>query len=369
MKILYITLLLLHLSIHTCIGNVGVFTGFGHSIELSSTESVQMVSEEVTIIPGRGPFLFNGGVPGMDRVEYHCVFVLKNIQDSEVQIQVGFPLNSQFLNPPYDNNQKTRALVSQYNFISQTDEQQYSVRYSPGDKEKKLKNLFLWDMNFEPFESKTLQVTYSMPISMTLASVAHNWEDSSYEKDWYQALESCMLELFGYVTETGKSWAGSIEKASFKVYVKGFEEYISSRPLLEGVVGEKLFKTKQKFPVWEPINLRIIEPDQWETDDKGFLIKTFEDYKADKNITFYYYILSLPKTASDAESLVTHLEKNQFSSEEDIQDLTDILREFNGEKTNNKRIKPFLKNQRWYGKKKLEKIPTEIIKYINNIER
>ena len=36
--------------------NVGVFTGYGYSIELASTKDVQMVSEEVTIIPGEVAF-------------------------------------------------------------------------------------------------------------------------------------------------------------------------------------------------------------------------------------------------------------------------------------------------------------------------
>ena len=86
--------------------NVGVFTGYGHSIELTSTDQIQMVREEVTIIPGRGRFQFSGSVPGMDRVEYDCRFELKNLGEDSATIQVGFPLNSQFLSPPYDQDQK-----------------------------------------------------------------------------------------------------------------------------------------------------------------------------------------------------------------------------------------------------------------------
>ena len=37
-----------------CSANVGVFTGFGHSIELTKSEAIQMKSEQITIIPGRG---------------------------------------------------------------------------------------------------------------------------------------------------------------------------------------------------------------------------------------------------------------------------------------------------------------------------
>ena len=95
------------------VANVGVFTGYGHSIELTSTDRIKMVREEVTIIPGRGRFHFSGSVPGMDRVEYDCRFELKNLSEDPTKIQVGFPLNSQFLSPPYDRDQKVEDLVAQ----------------------------------------------------------------------------------------------------------------------------------------------------------------------------------------------------------------------------------------------------------------
>jgi hypothetical protein len=58
--------------------NVGVFTSYGQTIELTNTNDVQMKSEDITIIPREGDLPFNGGVPGMDKVEYKCKFNLKN---------------------------------------------------------------------------------------------------------------------------------------------------------------------------------------------------------------------------------------------------------------------------------------------------
>ncbi len=46
--------------------NVSVFTGYGHTIDLTESDDVQMMSEDITIIPGRGRFLFHSGVAGMD---------------------------------------------------------------------------------------------------------------------------------------------------------------------------------------------------------------------------------------------------------------------------------------------------------------
>lgn len=343
--------------------NVGVFTGYGHSIELTKTKDIQMMSEDVTIIPGRGRFLFNGGVPGMDRVEYDCIFVLKNLKDKKVSIQVGFPLNTQFLNPPYNKKQKTSDLVVRYNFIAQEEGHQYTVDYVAGDKKKNLKNLFLWKMDFKENETKTLRVTYSMPISMTLASTELNMKDSKYQKEWYKALEGCMLEIFGYVTETGKSWSGPIKKATFKVYIEGFEKYIYNRPLMEGINDKEKTKTQEKFPVWKPTIFRFTDIEDWKKNDKGFLELSYENYKADKNIIFYYYILSFPQTIDDVKRLIAKLSKKGFS-DEDYRDLVDIFKEYNGIKTKNKRIHRFLKNQKWYGKKVQQLIPEEVLNSI-----
>ncbi len=307
--------------------------------------------------------MFDGGVPGMDRVEYDCTFVLKNLKDEKIIINAGFPLNSQFLSPPYDNIEKTSDLIARYNFIAQEEELQYSVKYSPGDKKKNLKNIFLWEMSFAPHETKTLRVTYSMPISMTLASTEINRKPKGYEKQWYSSLEGCMLELFGYVTETGNSWSGSIGKATFKVYIRGFEEYIAQRPMNEGMDEKTLQKAQKKFPVWNPTVLKITKPNKWKIDDDGFLKLEYKNYEPEDNILFKYYILSFPQTVDDTKRLISRLSKNGFSVE-DYQDLKDILTEFNGTKTNNKRIVAFLENQVWYGKKPLKKIPEKLIETI-----
>lgn len=90
LKFFSMFLALMGLFAHVAFANVGVFSGYGHTIELSKSEEIQMVSEEVEIIPGRGRFLFNGGVPGMDRVEYKCKFKLKNLKNKDMTIRVGF---------------------------------------------------------------------------------------------------------------------------------------------------------------------------------------------------------------------------------------------------------------------------------------
>ncbi|MBU1053589.1 MAG: hypothetical protein KKC46_07145 [Proteobacteria bacterium] len=339
--------------------NVGVFTGYGQTIELIESNDIQMVSEDITIIPGRGKFLFDGGIAGMDRVEYKCKFILKNRNNKNVSIKAGFPLSTQF----YGENNKTSILLSEYQFIAQEEGKIYNVSYSPFDKEKKLNKIFLWDMEFLPNEEKELLVSYSMPISFTLATTANNRKESKYSKKWYNKLEYCALEWFGYVTETGKSWYGPIEKASFRVYLKGFEKYIFNRPFAEGISSKNKEKILKRYSVWEPLVFRDTEPDVWEKDDKGYITLLFNNYKPEKDLIFSYYILFFPKTKDDLERLISRLSYDSFTKE-DYEDLRDIFIEYNGEKTNNERIHEFLINQKWYGKKIQNPIPGEVLNTI-----
>jgi hypothetical protein len=71
--------------------DAGVFTGNGQSLHQISTKNVRLVAIDVTIVPGRGRFLFDGTVPGMDRTEFYCTFVLKSLSSNLEEVQIGFP--------------------------------------------------------------------------------------------------------------------------------------------------------------------------------------------------------------------------------------------------------------------------------------
>ncbi len=351
---------LLTIASQFAVANVGVFTGTGHSIELASTDQIKMVKEEVTIIPGRGRFQFNGGVPGMDRVEYDCKFELKNLTDKPTKIQVGFPLNSQFLKPSNNQDQKVEDLVAQYRFIVQEDQLIHSVRYSPGDRGKKLKNLFLWDLEFKAGETKNVRVSYSMSISMTLASSRKDQSMEPYAQEWLEVFETCLLEFFGYVTETGQSWSGPIDEATFRVYTKGFDDYLLDRPAMEGVTDEERDEYLEEMPIWRPVVCRIMEPAGWKMTEKGYWELRFENYQAEENLVFQYFILPIPQTVEDARRMLDKggLDVNRRK------DLADIIREFNGTKTQNKRINKFIFSQVWHGRTPLRKIPEKVISAI-----
>src|ERR1039457_5956971 len=134
--------------------NAGIFGGFGQDVTLESNANVQMVSEEVIMIPGRARFPVDGGASGLDMMEYHCQFHLRNLTNIAVKIQAGFPLMGSDNMYLYSAQGPFNAIAN-FKFLA-GDEQtgSYAVRYVKGDKGNKFRHVFLWDMVFAPKEEK-----------------------------------------------------------------------------------------------------------------------------------------------------------------------------------------------------------------------
>jgi hypothetical protein len=127
--------------------NAGVFFGSGQTIELGKSADVQLVSEEVTITPMRGGFLFDGSVDNQfledDRVTYDCEFVLRNRAKKLVRVQVGFPINHMYRSRRWhetpDAAEMSRLeadcgeLVREYRFIARDRAHTYHLRFVPCD--------------------------------------------------------------------------------------------------------------------------------------------------------------------------------------------------------------------------------------------
>jgi hypothetical protein len=109
-------------------GDAGVFTGNGQDLHQITSKTVQLVSIDVAIVLGRGPFLFDGTVPGMDVAEYHCTFVLRNLSNNDEEIKVGFPVDSEFARGgKADSANESQDWVFEYGFIAR-DEKSYLSR-------------------------------------------------------------------------------------------------------------------------------------------------------------------------------------------------------------------------------------------------
>lgn len=371
--------------------NAGVFAGSGYDIELIKSDDVRMLSEEITIVPGRGREPFDGGLPGMDRVSFACMFVLQNLRDAPVTVQVGFPIDSEYyerIRPRVEGTTEFEESVEHYHFVAHDGQGAYPLRYVPGDKKKKFRNLFVWDMTFAANETKTLRVSYQIPISMAAGATywypGRKWPNIDYP-GWQEALSDCLVEWFSYVTSTGASWAGGvIEKAKFSIQLGPFERYVATRPIW----GENE-KTKQHFrekrPTMTPAVVRVMTPSssEWRPGKDGWITREIRDFRPgdESNIHVVYYIVFFPQTAEEVERFVERLGKldkrkpeNNFGGSSDrvtadFDALRDIFREFNGERTENAAIEKFVSEQRWHGVEPLKKIPDEVFQELERLRQ
>lgn len=406
----------LHVVCPAAYGNAGVFGGFGQDIKLINSTDVQMVSEDILITPGLVKVTRDGKTYDAEKADYSCYFKLKNLSDHPVAVQVGFPLDSQFFSQPhYDTNNLTQV-TNLYQFVVLEGRSSYPVRYSREDKDKKFKTIFLWDMKFAPKELKELQITYTMPFSIGAAATSREGRKSfSYAKQWYRYFEGCSTEGFGYVTETGKSWGGKIEHARFRVDLRTFETFLKQRGLREDMrwtaekeaaleknenereakmqlwreqevernpgfkkemeaarLRQELFRKQMKqeraarSPIANPAFFREVTPEGWKDAGDGLIVWDLADYRPAKPITVSYdFIFCMPQTKDDAKQLIDRIFKGTLT-EEDAQDLEDIIKAFYGFKVDNPRIDSFLQNQKWYPTNGQENLPSGIIETIED---
>lgn len=332
---------LLWLSISSfCHGNAGVFFGSGQSVELIRSTDIQMVSEEIDIVPGRGRFLFDGDLAGADQVEYDCKFVLHNHSERRVTIQVGFPLTGQF----WESRRKAAEedvvqLRRHYKFIAQEREKVYTPRYVAHDKGQKLRHLFLWDMEFDPGERKALFVSYQMPISMALSDTREG-RFSGERRRWHRAVSGCLLEQFSYVTETGRSWKGGvIESAKFRLHLGDFERYLRARGYVEVEVPED-------FPVQRPVVHRELSPGGWRETNAGLLELTLEDFVPGPEIVVTHRLLPIPQDRADTNRMIGAF--REALTAEEVGEFEAFVRAYYGEKVEDPSVQAFLEDQIWY---------------------
>ncbi|MCE5287225.1 MAG: hypothetical protein LLG02_15455 [Pelosinus sp.] len=343
------------ISLHNIVfANAGFFTGPGYTLQLTTCDEIQMVSENVSIIPERGPFLFDGGLNSLDSVSYHCQFKLRNNSDKLVVAKVGFPINS---NKDRVMDYSRNTVIEQvqfYNFIARAAAQTYNIEFIKKDKDQKFYNIFLWDMVFEPYETIDLYVSYKMPMSMGDTVTAYQPMQARYSRDWYFKLTEALVEHFSYITETGSSWSGKIEKADFNVNVRGFEEYLHSRQVFEESQRFRQFTEKRniRYPQKPYYIFREISPEADFIENKDNINWTYTDYKPGKPIIFGYWLLyNLPCNIEQVQSFIKTIRRGR-PTREDVCDLKEIIMAYMGVPPKTPRVEDFVKQQRWYGKKR-----------------
>ncbi len=316
--------------------DAGVFTGNGQSLHQISSKNVQLVSIDVVIVPGRGRFLFDGSVPGMDQADYICTFVLRSLSEKEEDVQIGFPVDSQFAREAGRDSagispKESSEWVQSYSFIARDENSTYHIEFvrrkstgGPGE----FSEVFTWNMRFAPKETRTLTVQYRMPITMGLASTRKD-EDAKYVFNApleQELLNLAMEEVVGYITSTGSSWAGNVEKATFTVITEPFERYLNVRGLGEqppaGLGREQdegARKFQESFPVAHPWWFRQIKPDGWKTVENG-VQWSYADYKPQDSLVIVYYMTALPQLPGEVGPFVDRFLKNLADSNSSMPD-------------------------------------------------
>jgi hypothetical protein len=292
--------------------DAGVFAGSGQTLRQVTTEDVQLVSIDVTMGLGRDLALLESKVAEIDRTDYWCTFVLRNRTAEPVNVQVGFPVDSQFATrQPLLPNQ-SRKWVSDYGFIARDEEATYHVKFIQREpKPHQFSALFVWKMQFAPNETRTLDVQYHVPISLALASTRkqgfRNFQSEGVcATSPSQTLDCSVMQFSGYITETGSSWAGNVEAATFTVITDPFEYALNTRGLFDDLRRKDPTRAKQveaRFPVRHPWWFRQITPDGWQKIEGGVRWQ-YKNFKPKEAISVTYYLTQFPRLPEEVGPFV-----------------------------------------------------------------
>lgn len=230
--------------------------------------------------------------------------------------------------------------------------------------------IFLWDMKFKPHETIDLLVTYTMSGWQGLGTTKkrpYTWK--LYKHDYLGLLEYGVSNTFAYVTKTGKSWAGNIEKAVFTINDYEFDNMITKRGILETTELDPYYeKQKNNFKDWGNKILKSIEPTGWNkviNNKKPVIRWEYTNYVPEKNIEIMYLQTAVPANIEQFNFLLKKIKKQnekynqslklsknsrkpKILSKLDIKNIADAVLEFYGVKTNNPEITEFLNKQFWH---------------------
>ncbi len=372
--------------------NVGIFSGSGQTLKLMSSPNVQMVSERVEMFPEPEAIIVQGVKVPNDVVRFEGEYELKNLTDDTLNIQVGFPLNSDYVTDGNyhrehnDRDVSDRDYVREYGFVVKDQEQTYTTTYSAEDQRDHYHGLFAWKMRFAPREEKIVRVHYRLSVSITAA------ETYRCDRDYYNASarDTCARlrdlaeslkcerfcegidEYFDYVTSTGKSWARTIGHAEFIVHCSVFEKYLNKRGVMDSAVQRMSMENSKKNPPWLRANTgstfffnqvfvsRRISPGGWQ-EKNGDIAWTFDNYLPDSSLRVEYFLTQFPRTVGGLDSLIqTVYGKNP--KKEQLEVVRQMIGAYFGLIPEDHRVSELAEGQFWYSPRqnlKVGDLPTD----------
>ena len=214
-------------------------------------------------------------------------------------------------------------------------------------------------MHFAPKENKTLSVQYRIPMSMGLVDT---FKDVSAAGAGVGALSQelldiAQLEMAGYVTSTGSSWAGNVESATFTVITEPFERYFDRRGITEEELKNRPKETSQfesSFPVGHPWWFREIKPDGWQAVEGGVQWR-HKDFKPKDPIEVRYYMTQLSRLPEEVDAFVDRFLKGLGPNESaatELGQLKQVVLATYGKEPEDHVVKAFASQQLWYAPRK-----------------
>ncbi len=349
--------IILSLCAGTLLGNVGHFDGFGANLRLVKNNDIQMQSEVVRITPIAPKSAIDGSMKTRVWAEYDCEFILKNLSDKEVEIQVGFPLASYDYvkdKPRATENRDFKVLSTSLDY---NDIKSYKFDYVSKDKDQKFRDLFYWDMTFMPKESKKVNITYKLAGYYGLGVTAKNPKEYNEDNPYGDEMTGGLCQMFGYVTKTGNSWAGEIESAKFIFDLKDFEAKMDKGEVF------KIEKPKKEIHR-DNVLLQMLSEGQWtrflnpefEEDKEGNYSATFAPFKPMEDFELIYFSGAFPKDLEGLERLFSLMENSAKKGKSLLKkfnlnikkNIAGIILAYYGIEVDNPEISSFIEKQRYH---------------------
>jgi hypothetical protein len=162
------------------------------------------------------------------------------------------------------------------------------------------------------------------------------------------------MEMFGYITSTGSSWSGNVEKATFTIYTDQFERYFERRGITEessaNLSTEEAERFKASFPVEHPWWFRETKPTGWKQ-VKGGLQWQYQDFKPKDPIEVRYYMTQLPNRAEDVGGFLEAALRGaglKDSTAAEVERIKELLLATYGKEPQDPMVKAFAVEQLWY---------------------
>lgn len=331
--------------------NVGIYYGSGHTLKLTSTSKVQLVSEAVTIetTPHVQPPLMLGSV------HYRGQYTLKNISSEPVTMNVGFPIDSPMTSGQVANLSTPAQLTSfivDLGFIVRDESQTYHVQVAR-DGWIPIRYVLHWKMKLKPDETRTLHIRYQLPLSFTLASTRRDEDEDRESMSALERLLECAFQVFfAYVTETGSSWAGPIESARFSVEFKDLKESLSRKTFTE-LSGEPP-KEEERKPFWSrrPRLFVKVSPEGVVSRCDDAAEWYFTPYKPGEPIVVRLWLTWIPNHPAHLQRFIKALYETSKPAREDLVKLKEVLLCSLGKPAQTKNVAAIVNRYVWYEPKK-----------------